>query len=412
MTFADNLKDQIGSSGYLSWAQLGEAWPGLAPATRRALLRETARSLHFAWRSGGDIRAWRLDSLGWNLGGPAVALHAAGEAETRNGALPAACVIRLLGDWYVQTRDVVAPRDCLRFLFSFLRGERIRRGSLRSAAEQVVEASRQSAQARARYLYRLALREPPGGWRGLSAERLRSMVAEAESAGQELKSTATSRIVRARADGRSILIKRYRLPGWLKFKYLLRVARARRAFAGARALGWLGMRTPAPLGYIEERRGFWPGSSVYVSEYLEDAVDARRWYEERYPSASELERAAFRRELAQVFTGLHRIGVYHADTKLSNLLVRRAPSGEGWEWYWIDLQCLQFGRRLTRHRLMRNLVQLYAAFPPSIPDGEKERVLNLIAETYAWAGSPAARRAIARRTEIRLERERQGIDGF
>lgn len=126
-------------------------------------------------------------------------------------------------------------------------------------------------------------------------------------------------------DGSEINIKRFHLPhlinrcayGWW------RGSKARRAFHNALALTRLGINTPKPMGYIEERsRGGLVGTCYYICEQLPEGFVELRGVQNR-PDFEQLVDA-----LAAFVADMHRKGVYMKDLSPGNVLVSTSVDPE------------------------------------------------------------------------------------
>lgn len=278
-------------------------------------------------------------------------------------------------------------------------------------------APRQAAR-RARSLYRAALREgrrqgpARGVWLGppeLAPADLAREVAQAEAApaARVLKEDRGIRVVRAELLGRDVLIKRYDLARWRdRVRYLFRPSRARRFWAAARTLSRLEIPTPEPLGYVELRRTFCPVRSYVITSFLEQS-SARAWLHNAFPAQPPAVREAIRRALLESLLTLYRQGIYHADTKASNLLLMAPTDDAARTFLWIDLECMRFGVVPTRHQIIRNLVQLNGSLGAAVREGERCAFLREMARTYPWVMRRRVLRKIRRWTAWRLERERR-----
>jgi hypothetical protein len=270
----------------------------------------------------------------------------------------------------------------------------------------------------ARRLYREALHESrqhaagrlAGRWApdaGVTADAFASALALAEqSPVRIIKDSDRGRVFRATLLGRDALIKRYDLPGIVdKLKYLFRPSRARRAWASAQAFVGLGISTPDPLGFLEIRSGPIPVRSYSITAFMPDAVSAGPWMRSHLPLQTAGVKAAFGKDLLDALLDLYRKGVYHADTKTPNLLVLAPKDSTKRRFLWIDLECVCFGVRPTRHQIIRNLVQLNGSLRGRTTDEERMAFLRDFARTYPWVLQPWVIRKIRAWTHHRLLNE-------
>jgi len=220
---------------------------------------------------------------------------------------------------------------------------------------------------------------------------------------EPVKQDVRSASWKARILGRTVFVKRFAMvtaPDLLK--YAMRVSRARRYWAAARCLPLAGIGTPQVLGYLEVLRGFKPVESFVVAEWCE-MPDARRWLERERENPQEV--SEFRRKLWASLTALYQHGIYHRDTKLTNLLVDQA--GSELLLLWTDIECLTFGSHISLHRVVRNLVQLNGSLPPDFPQRERRAFLELAGRDFPGLLSPRTVRKIHRWTDRRLQKEKR-----
>lgn len=239
-----------------------------------------------------------------------------------------------------------------------------------------------------------------------------AVLAAEASPGRVLKQSRVNLSVRTCLLDREVVLKRFNLPRpYLRLKYRWRASRARRAWAAARTLADLGIGTPPPLGFIERSVRGWPAESYAITAYSPDAQPARRWIKARLHRQSAAFRAAFAHDLLSTLLTLYRHRIYHADTKTNNLLLVAPDHPQERRFRWIDLECVQFGVRPTRRRVLRNLVQLNGSVGSKLPDADRLAFLDQLAAEFPWADAPRVAETIRRRTLHRLQREIQGVCG-
>lgn len=227
-----------------------------------------------------------------------------------------------------------------------------------------------------------------------------------------MKRSAINLVFRARIDGRDMMIKRYDSRGSAhRATYWTRPSRGRRAWAAATALQRIGIPTPRPIGFIEDRQFGFPGTSYAVVEYLENAAPARRWIKAWLHQRPAPFRDAFRSQLLGTMMTLYENRIYHGDTKTSNLLLQYPEDPDRRTLYWIDLDCMQFGVRPTRRRVLRNLVQLNGSLGSKLADEDRLAFLDALSGRFPWAGDPRVADRIRTKTMERLQRELRGECG-
>lgn len=158
-----------------------------------------------------------------------------------------------------------------------------------------------------------------------------------------------NRVVTVNRAGHTVNIKAFRIPIFAnRVAYgFLRRSKARRSYENALRLLSMGIATPAPLAYIEERRGALLANSYYLSIQEPDAVQLRG-AEER-PGFDELAR-----RVAALMHQLHDNGVWMKDFSPGNVLYNPA----GGPLMLVDINRMEFGVR-SRQKLMRNFANIF-----------------------------------------------------
>jgi hypothetical protein len=103
---------------------------------------------------------------------------------------------------------------------------------------------------------------------------------------------------------------------------------------------------------------------------------------------------------------LYQYGIYHRDTKTANMLLHDPTNNSRRTFLWIDLECVQTGVIPTRHRIIRNLVQLNGSLGEQVSTADRYAFLRDLSQIYPWLNTPASINKIRRWTERRLWKER------
>lgn len=150
-------------------------------------------------------------------------------------------------------------------------------------------------------------------------------------------------------------IKAFKKPGLVNSLVYgnFRDSKARRSMRNATRLTQMGIGTPAPVAYVENRRGPFFGRSYYVTLQLQ-ARDMRLWADR--PDAADALPA-----MARFLAGLHRKGVWHKDFSPGNILWQKDAGGQ-YRFFLIDLNRMRFAVA-DRRKLMRNLFVVYIENP-------------------------------------------------
>ena len=226
-----------------------------------------------------------------------------------------------------------------------------------------------------------------------------------------LKSSHINRVLVGELLGESVILKRYDLPRLRhQFKYVMRPSRGRRAWASALTLKTFEIPTTPCLGFFECRTKL-PNTSYVVFRFEPDVVSARKWIKAWLHQRPDEFRTGFGNDLTHSLLALYRLGIYHADTKSSNILVRAPEDPEKREFLWIDLECVQFDVSLSRRKVMRNLVQLNGSIGAKLSDRDRLEFLHGLSEMFPWVQDPHVAERIRTWTHERLKREQTGQCG-
>lgn len=155
--------------------------------------------------------------------------------------------------------------------------------------------------------------------------------------------------------GSPFVVKRYKEPNWLnRVVYTwLRKSKARRAYEYALRLLDEGVETPAPVAYIEIKRGRLFSVGYFISEYLpynllKDAPallageDARR----------------LTRDFLDFTASLHSKGILPGDFNGSNIFYRYDEESGCYRFALTDVNRMRFGKVPTTSEAMRSFEQL------------------------------------------------------
>lgn len=406
----------------MPWPRLAALWPSLKAAARRELVGTAARGLRAAWQAAGDLRAVPASALGFVLieGTAREARLPASLTPALSGPLTPPQLRGVLAGWFNEVRADLHPAEALLFLRRFLPD--LTDDQLHYQARAIRALADHRLRQRAGDLYQGQLGETrssaddhlTGRWKPDLDVRPADLFAALQAAeggpdSHRIKSGAAITVTRALLWGHDVIIKRYELPGgWRSWKYRGRASRARRAWAAGQTLSALGIPTPEPLGFLEVHKGKLPSTSYVITRFAARAESAFRWVRHSYQRMDDLERRRARNELRRALCQLYDVGLYHGDTKLTNLLVETVPSGQARTWLWTDLECVDAGHALTHRRLLRNLVQINGSLRHWVSDSDRLAFLRALAMAYPWLARPRVAALIRRRTQRRLRRELTG----
>lgn len=187
-------------------------------------------------------------------------------------------------------------------------------------------------------------------------------------------------------DGMPLIVKRYKLPNFIqRFAYTFyRPSKARRAYEYAIRLLNMGIDTPAPIAYIEQKRHFMFSYGFFVSK------------ENNSPSCKALlndefnDKQLLATDFMKFVAHLHSLGVMHGDTNLSNFLYEKR--GDNYHFAVIDTnrssflqppvsdeKCIGNLMRITHDiPLLRKLVGIYAEIRGWNPDETADKVVKSV----------------------------------
>ncbi len=170
--------------------------------------------------------------------------------------------------------------------------------------------------------------------------------------GQVLKAGNSATVVAINYAGKDLVIKRYNMKSfWHLLKRCYRPSRAAISWRNGRLLQLLGVATPAPLGFIERRYGWFRSTAYFICEKSE-GQEMLATFNQRMPSEKELA------QIKNLFDVFKEYKISHGDFKASNLLIK-----ENGEIELIDLDSMQeclnvqsFQRRFEKDkvRFLRN----------------------------------------------------------
>jgi tRNA A-37 threonylcarbamoyl transferase component Bud32 len=161
---------------------------------------------------------------------------------------------------------------------------------------------------------------------------------------------------------RNVCVKHYFYRG---LKYLLKStaikSRAVKSWIAGNGLLVRGMSTPVPLALAERKFGPFIYESFLISEWLSDVRELNDYI--RYinqQGLSSADKTSFIQCVATAIRNLHEKGVYHADLKSTNILVRE-EGPRRWSFHFIDLERVKFKKNLTFRERANNLAQINAS---------------------------------------------------
>ena len=403
------------------WSDMMARWHTLPPEVRRRAAQRAGMHLHTLWRNRVDLAHLPLalscficsdKDVRWEV--PEDRLRHLRFRQSHDA------VRRTLIRWHRAEGHALSRREAALFLNGFLKREGLERTAKRQFARELAMEGEQDGAARPAREYAHALRTeaesghgPYRGWwapdAGLPAAILASEVDRAERthAGRPLKQGPRITVFRATLFGKDTLVKRYETGSLAeRARYLLRTSRGRRAWAVGETFRVLSIPTPRAYGYLEVRMRRLPLRSYVFTAFETESDTARRWVCRHWRRADDSVKQAFRAALQNALLKLYRAHIYHADTKLANLMAHPMDGCAAPNLQWIDLECVRFGVRPSRHRVIRNLVQLNGSARNAwVTEEERVTFLKEMARWFPFLANPRVTEKIRRWTIARWKKE-------
>ncbi|MFW5426804.1 MAG: lipopolysaccharide kinase InaA family protein [Methylophagaceae bacterium] len=149
------------------------------------------------------------------------------------------------------------------------------------------------------------------------ADEFINKIDELVSNGQILKAGNSATVVQVEYAGKKLVIKRYNIKSfWHLLRRCYRPSRAAVSWRNGNLLQLLGVPSPKPLGFIENRIGFFRKNAYLVCE-RSDGQELSTVYKYRPPTEEELA------QLKYIFKILKKYQISHGDLKATNLLIKK-----------------------------------------------------------------------------------------
>lgn len=181
--------------------------------------------------------------------------------------------------------------------------------------------------------------------------------------------TAITRLPVSHETTKSVCIKEYRYPSFLKrFLYSLYNSPARRAWFAAHGLTALNVKTPKPIALLEKKRFGILQKSFIIMEDIITCLPCNTYISEKFHNLQD--NTAFRKKrnflscLATSFRQLHDTGIYHYDLKANNIMI--LETSNAWDFFYLDLDRVYFDKIITLKKKVKNLSQLNASLSSCI----------------------------------------------
>lgn len=176
-------------------------------------------------------------------------------------------------------------------------------------------------------------------------------------------------------DGVTFNVKSFKKPNLInKIVYnFFRKSKAQRSFEYANRLKELGVGTPEPVAYYEQKSGVFFGKSYYISEQLEDDIT----YRELTTDFSIPNHEAILRAFTRFTFMLHEKGVNFLDHSPGNTLIKY--NGGDYQFYLVDLNRMNF-ETMSFEKRIKNFAKL--TIHKSMIEVMSDEYAKLINEDY------------------------------
>jgi len=170
-------------------------------------------------------------------------------------------------------------------------------------------------------------------------------------------------------EGYDIIVKRYKVPHLInRIAYtFFRPSKAKRAYEYALKLLDLGVNTPAPIAYIEQKSFGLLNHGYFISIYEKNYTDIRSLMTGAQTNDALLQ------ELAIYIAEFHNKGVLHFDMSPGNILYKEVD--HHFQFSLIDINRMQFLPKISDEKRFKSFKQL----------SDNKAVLTRIAQLYASA---------------------------
>ncbi len=189
--------------------------------------------------------------------------------------------------------------------------------------------------------------------------------------------------------GGKVFLKRYNRKGaFHTLKNVFRSSRARKVWQKGYAAELRGLRIPAPVALIEERRFRLLLRSYVITEFIDDATRLNDFVEQGMKERVDC--GVLMHALGREIGGMHRLGWFHGDLKWNNILV-----GPGTVFWFLDIDGSMVKGGLTDADVAKDLGRFMRDMDKS-PLGKEEKIRFI--HGYL-ARNPSSSRAVLRLLE-------------
>ncbi len=183
-----------------------------------------------------------------------------------------------------------------------------------------------------------------------------------------------------------VCIKEYKyLSVFKRFLYCFCSSPARKAWFSAHGLMALKFLTPKQYALIEEKVSVQLKRSFIVMEDISNYLPCNKYIDGMFKSFHNKIIIKKKRDfitcLAVSFRRLHDTGVYHHDLKANNIMVEELHNK--WNFYYLDLDRIYFGKKVSIEKKIKNLSQINASLSNIITYTDRLRFYLIYANIKA-----------------------------
>ncbi|MGR3219098.1 MAG: lipopolysaccharide kinase InaA family protein [Candidatus Anammoxibacter sp.] len=197
-----------------------------------------------------------------------------------------------------------------------------------------------------------------------------------------------------------ICVKEHKNPGvFRQIREAVFSSRGKKAWYAANGFIVRKQITPMSIALVEIRKWGLLKSSLIISEYIEQANPVNIYVAKHLNTSLETNsdstcngvssgtanqngafpssvliagKRSFIKAFAGSFRNIHKEGIFHADLKAGNILVKEIGETK-WEFVYLDLDRVSFKKSVTKHRIIKNLTQLNASLPNEFSFSDRMR---------------------------------------
>jgi tRNA A-37 threonylcarbamoyl transferase component Bud32 len=130
---------------------------------------------------------------------------------------------------------------------------------------------------------------------------------------------------------------------------------------------------------LKKKRGPFVIQSFTITEYLKDTEEINDYINIFRDPSLKHKKASFIEACALFLQKVHHAGVYHADWKSNNILVKQNKKN-GWDFHLVDLDLVLFRNKLNFYQRANNLAQFNASISKLMTVKERLKFFHFYAK--------------------------------